>query len=219
MSIKTSSGILLLLVTITSPCLPQNQERPFGFVSIHAGGFVLTSERFSQYFDKKFPFVYGGSLGVFTGQKTAVIGSATYISTTGTVNALLQRDTPPYFDEIAGASSLKEWLLNLGVQIQGSLPASFDLGLTFGLSIAIVNEEKPSIGYSTRGVTALAYDRHNFGVGGLFLGAGVGRSIAETGASVWGEASYNHLRGHSDAFLPDYGGLRLTLGVKYDLRF
>lgn len=205
--------ILLLCSAFVATLLAQESNVKSAFISANLGGFIIAHNDFEKVYDSKFGFAPGISLGFPLSSKLYLLGKATYFSKSGVpVIATYSYDTTAGWvkttERKEGTASFREWLINVGLHYNIFLTESYTLGIHGGAVFTFLSEEQntPASGSSTL---------EGSGMLGYFGGVSIERDFEDSPFTLFAETEYNLSRNDIKSFVGDYGGLNLTVGVRY----
>jgi hypothetical protein len=215
MKAKPFSMLSLLMLLSTTTLISQTTDNPSAFISANLGGFITAYEGFSKVYDSNIGFAFGAGLGLPLTNRLYIYGKATYfakkgvpvVSTYNFQNGNLVSIT----ETKDGSASYKQWIFNGGLQYNLALSNEFNLGINGGITYTRITEEKKSSNVSSSLNTS--------GVLGFFGGVGIEKKFQESPFAVFAESQYNYSRKDIIAAVGNYGGLNMSLGLRYFFRF
>lgn len=115
-----------------------------------------------------------------------------------TVNELVEVD-----------ASFSQLLMNGGLQYNISIAKEWVLGLSGGITYALVNH-KANL---PNGLVLQQLD--NAGIFGVFSGVSLEKSFEDSNAAIFGEAQYNYAKRDVVYFRDKFSGMNFTVGARY----
>jgi len=202
--------LLILFSLSTKPVQAQEAKLKSAFVSANLGGFITARDGFEKVYDSKFGLVPGVSLGLPLSSRMYLYGKATYFAKNGVpVVTTISFDSTGTVSKISerkdGTAKFRQWIFNAGLYYNIFLSKEYTLGVNGGATITTFHEDQESSG----GISS-----RSDGVGflGCFGGLSLERNFENSPFSVFAETQYNY---SSTPFIGNYGGVNLTLGVRY----
>ena len=209
--------LLLLLVPVHDAAVAaQTDDQPSAFISANFGGFLTSNRDFSKVYDSNLGLAFGASLGLPLSAQSYLYGKVTYFSKTG-VPVLytyhVQNGTLVSTTEWrTGTARFKQWIVNFGSQYNVFLSENVLLGINGGFTYSSISDDQSNPDGS-EGASA-----HGNGLLGLFVGAGLEKRFAGSPISAFAEGQYNYGWPVISATVGNYGGLNLTVGIRYYFR-
>ena len=148
---------LILLLFFVVDVSGQTLEHKRGFVSLHYGRYGVLSKNFTKYYETRFGYYFGGSLGIPVSPKLIIFGKASYF----------QKEGIPIYEPTGlreGSAILKEGIIDFGVQIKLLQKEYVNLNFNSGFTIATIDEER----FSPKG--GFTFEIEGNGNFGIFIG-------------------------------------------------
>lgn len=172
--------------------LAQSSGHTPAFLSLGLGPFWTDRSGFAETYGSSTVLAGAGGFGLPVARHVHAYGKVTYIARKS-------------LDE---TEKFKQWLMDAGLQY--SLPLVENIAVAFqgGLAYSVVSEETVEADGSSSCV-------HGSGFLGLFAGLGAERPLDRSSCSLFLEVQYTASRSDVASFVNDYGGLSITLGIRY----
>ena len=188
----------------------QERKLESAFVSANLGGFITARDGFENVYDSKFGVVPGVSLGLPLSSRMYLYGKATYFAKNGIpVVTTISFDSTGAVSTVSerkdGTAIFRQWIFNAGLYHNMFLSKEYTLGVNGGATITTFHEDQKSSG----GISSAS---DGVGFLGYFAGLSLERNFENSPFSVFAETQYNY---SSTPFIGNYGGVNLTLGVRY----
>lgn len=199
---------LLIMISAYMPA----QNNPYIFGSL--GGFTSGSAKSSN--PRNVPaVVFSSGFGIPLYGAFSIYSRVSYISKSnyrGTeYQSFVNADLEIMNELVETNASFSQLILNGGLQYNIHLSKEIKLGLSGGVTYALVNHEASLPG----GI--MLQRLNNTGVFGVFSGASLEKYFSDSGASVFGEAQYNYAKKNVVYFRDKFSGMNFTVGAKYYL--
>jgi len=183
-----------LLILMNALALAQHPSRTPAFVSVGVGPFWPEQSGFAETYDSRSVLAGSVGFGLPVARQLHLYGKVMYIAR----------------KSVDESAQFKQWLLDAGLEY--GLPLVGDINLAFqgGVAYSVVSEEMKEVDGSSSSL-------HGSGIQGLFAGVGAERPFDRSSCSVFAEIQYNAPLSTAAALVSDYGGLSVTLGIRYRL--
>jgi hypothetical protein len=205
--------VLLCTLTIFLTATALSQDLRSVFISANTGIFLTAHENFSKVYDSNTGIVFGGTLGLPLSTRTYLYGKATYFSKRGVpviATFAIQNGTPILISETrSGTATFRQWIFDAGLQYNLFLTEMFTIGFNGGLAYSTLSEEQRSADGSFSSSTS------GIGSFGFFAGAALEKNFRGVPLSIVLEPQYNYSRRDLVGIIGDYGGLNISLGIRF----
>ena len=168
---------LILLLFFVVDVSGQTLEHKRGFVSLHYGRYGVLSKNFTKYYETRFGYYFGGSLGIPLTEKVSLFGKLSYF----------QKEGIPIYEPTGlreGSAILKEGLINAGIQIKFYRSKIIDFIFSSGLTFALIDEER----FAPTG--AFTYETEGNGDLGIFIGGAIEINLGKSPFALVNEINY-----------------------------
>ncbi|MCU7495632.1 MAG: hypothetical protein HF314_02290 [Ignavibacteria bacterium] len=216
MSKRVALITVFLLISQFELFSQNNVPSPF-YVSLNIGGFISAREGFSEVYDSRLGFSFGGGLGLPLSSQMYLTGRATYFSKSGvpfTYNYHYDRengDLTGITRTKDGSATYKQWMINGGLEYKIPLSDILTLYPMAGLTYSKYTEESKSSDGRLGSTTDAS------GMIGYYAGTGLEGKLNAIPLTVFAEAYYNFLRQSLLGITGNVGGANLNAGVRYYL--
>lgn len=105
-------------------------------------------------------------------------------------------------------AQFKQWIMDAGLQYGQPVLDNISLAFQGGAAYSVVSEEMNEAEGSSS-------SHRGSGILGLFAGVGVERPFDRSSCSLFAEIQYNTSPSDVASPLSEYGGLNITLGIRY----
>lgn len=182
----------LLLLLMNALALAQHPSHTPAFVSVGLGPFWPEQPGFAETY---------GSQTVLAGSVGFGLPVVPHLHLYGKVMYIARKSV----DETA---QFQQWLVDAGLQYGLPLVGDIDLGFQGGVAYSVVSEQMKELDGSSSSV-------RGSGIQGFFAGLGAERPLERSSCSVFAELQYNAPLSDAAALMSDYGGLSVTVGIRY----
>lgn len=199
-----------LLIILTAYIPAQDDAYVFGSLGGYSSGSARNSALRNSpavVFSTGFGIPLYGAFSIYS--RLSYIYKSNYIGTE--YRSYLNSELEIMNELVQTNASFSQLLINGGLQYNIHLSKEINLGISGGVTYALVNHEAvlPS------GLVLQRLD--NTGVFGVFSGVSLEKYFSDSGASVFGEAQYNYAKKNVVYFRDKFSGMNFTIGGKFYL--
>ena len=205
-------SLLLAATFVENTAMAQTSEPRSPFISAHLGGFVTSLDGFDKVYDTNIGFVFGAGVGLPVSTRMYFYGKATYFAKSGVPVITTYSYQNGTFVSVAetrdGIATFRQWIFNGGMQYNIFLSEDYTLGISGGITYSrIAEDQRNSTGTVSSSISSTGFD--------FFGGLAAERNFAESPCSVFLETQFNYTRREIFILVGDYGGVNLSLGIRY----
>lgn len=170
----------------------QSPSHSRAFVSVGLGPYWTDRSGFAETYGSPTVLAGAGGFGLRVVPHLHLYGKVTYMAKKS-------------LDETA---QFKQWLMNAGLEYGLPLLDNITLALQGGVAYSVVSEEMNEADGSSSSLRGSGFQ-------GLFAGVGAERPFEGSSCSLFAEIEYNTSRTDVASLVGEYGGLNITLGIRY----
>lgn len=210
--IKLINIIILLFFLLPTMLFSKQKTHKEIYLSAHCGLFQTSQSNFENDYGTRnlFSYGFGGGLQLFS--KVHIYGEVTFFTKSGTSSYSIYNSSTGARDNKKGTSEFSQMIINGGLQYKFFLSNKWLLGLNGGITYTKIEENKRKEDGSELGIL------EGSGILGFFLGSVIERYIEVYPLSIFFEVDYNFPREDITNVIGDYGGLNLSVGIRYYFR-
>jgi len=196
---------LLILSCFSQGLFGQTKNIKSGYISLHSGAYTILSSNYDKYYNSKFGYIIGGSLGVPFSSNFSFFGKLSYFEN----NAIPISDITGVRE---GTSILKQVIVNIGIQLKTLQIEGVSFYAQTGLTGAIVDEER------TNPEGAFTYETEGTGNLGIIIGGIIEVNLGSSPFSLTGEFNYIYSWKPILEYDETYKAFNVVGGVRYRFR-
>lgn len=215
---KTKSFVLATIILIgflVSPSMATTNQLKSnsGYLSIHAGGFIISQSGFSNTYGSNLGPAFGVGLGLALTTHLFLCTKASYFTKQGTplwvTYGFTNGKSTIISESRNGSANFREWILDGGMKYDFFISKPYNLGLEGGITV---------ITFADRAQSANGQDSfqdNGEGAFGFYAGLSLERRFKRNPFAVFADAQYNYALKNVATAVGNYGGMSLSLGVRY----
>ena len=198
---------------LVRPSIAQTNQLGSAYVSADLGAFISSRSGFSDTYNSNAGFAFGGGIGLPLSNHLYLRANASYFSKSGTpwwytysfqngVTTLVSKTRD-------GSAKFTQWMVNGGLQYDFFLSNLNSFGVGAGVTYTNFSEK-------LRSANGLgSSDQSGQGVLGFYGGLSGERSFEGSPFAIFADAQYNYARHDVSSVIGNYGGLNLSIGLRY----
>ena len=198
---------------LVRPSVAQTSQLGSASVSLDFGGFVSSRSGFSDTYGSNLGLALGGGVGLPLTNHLYLCGKATYFSKSGTPWWYTYGYQNGVWTIISktreGSATFTQWIINGGLQYDFLLSKVYSLGVDGGVTYTNFSEKVES----ANGLGSS--NESGRGILGFYGGVSGERSFEESPFAIFVDAQYNNARLDVASAIGNYGGINLSVGVRY----